>query len=106
MRSDVCEFPAKGAALAVRDHNRGTDPVQQGRVAGVVVGGLQRGVVLYGDLGGVQGVEDRVAGEAAAWPLGVKGSLGVGGKVLRCGELLCVCFGGEERLLAFTWEPG
>ena len=106
MRSDVCEFPTIGAALAMRDHDCGSDLVEQGCVAGVVVGGLQRGVVLYGDLGGVQGVEDRVTGVAGAWPLCVKGSLGIGGEVLRCGELLRVCFGGEERLLAFAGEPG
>ena len=50
MRSDVCEFPAKGATLAVCNHDCGTDFVEQGRVAGVVVEGLQRGVVLDGDL--------------------------------------------------------
>ena len=93
MRSDVCEFPAKGATLAVCNHDCGTDFVEQGRVAGVVVEGLQRGVVLDGDLGGVEGVEDGVAGEAGAWPLGMERGLGVGWEVLWCGELLCVCFG-------------
>jgi len=40
MRSDVGEFPAERTALAVRDHDCGTDFVEQGGVAGVVVGGL------------------------------------------------------------------
>jgi hypothetical protein len=46
--------------LAVRENDRWADPVEQRGVAGVVVEGLQRCVVLRGDLRSVEGVEDGV----------------------------------------------
>ena len=77
MRSDVGEFPAEGTALAVCYYDRGTDFVEQGGVAGVVVGCLKGCVALRGDLRGEEGVEGRVACKAGAGPLGVEACLGV-----------------------------
>ena len=57
VRPHVGEFPGEGSALAVGNDYRWANFVEQGGVAGVVVGCLEGRVALRRDLGGVEAVE-------------------------------------------------
>lgn len=61
---------------------------------------------MRGDLGGVEGVEDGVALQAGARPLGVVDGLGVGGESFGSGELLFDCEDGEGGEFALVREVG
>jgi len=77
VRSDVGKFPSERTALAVSNHHRRADFVEQSRVAGVVVARLESCVALRRHLRGVEGVESRVSCKAVAGPLRVEICLGV-----------------------------
>ena len=79
MRDGVGELPAELAGLGVRDQDCwAVYSLQEGGEGGVVEEGGGGSVALVLELAGVEGVEDGVAGEACAGPLGVVFCLGVG----------------------------